>query len=634
MTWSTSIAVRVACGLIAVLLCCAAAGTNAFSLGFMRNLGLVYEKNSNIPILASPATSKSKIVPLLWEDIFPCGKSLSKTSVPLYRNIGQVLTGDMLVDSGMNVTAKKDSICTVVCSTNMTTVEAMRLENLIFSRYRAQLFLDGLPVMDKSHLSAVAPRSHTGLPLGYPSLDGPNPITLVFNHFNFFVHYYASDLDEDTIHILNFDVRPISIVTGPHLPGAECVVSEKVDAQTVAAAVTDGITFSYSVRWIKSSKPFTTLWGAYTASDAHEAKVHLCSILSIFSLVLLQSVLLWYLFLRAVRRDISSYNEEDLLGNREDSGWKLVCGDVFRPPRGAGMLSVLVGNGAQLFCTTLTSLILSVMGMVSPRSRGMLITLFIGLFVLFASVNGLVTAVLIKFFRRRSWKAITLTALTLPGFLFTVYLVLNFIRLGYHASSTLPFTSLLYLLSLWLLVSAPLCFAGAVAGFSKTIIIPVKENSIPRTIPPQPWYMKGILSYVALGLVPFAASYVELRAIFGSMWLGAGYHMFGFLAAAFALIAAIVAQISIFSTYFQLSLLNYHWAWRSFFVSASYGVSLMAYCIFYYVFISMVKGFWGAALYFGYLSLVCVLVSLMFGAVGFVASLVFVRIIYSSVKAD
>ena len=34
---------------------------------------------------------------------------------------------------------------------------------------------------------------------------------------------------------------------------------------------------------------------------------------------------------------------------QEDSGWKLVHGDVFRPPKRALLLSVLLGSGSQLF---------------------------------------------------------------------------------------------------------------------------------------------------------------------------------------------------------------------------------------------------------------------------------------------
>lgn len=37
----------------------------------------------------------------------------------------------------------------------------------------------------------------------------------------------------------------------------------------------------------------------------------------------------------------------------EESGWKLVHGDVFRPPQYPMILSSLLGSGIQLFCMVL-----------------------------------------------------------------------------------------------------------------------------------------------------------------------------------------------------------------------------------------------------------------------------------------
>jgi transmembrane 9 superfamily member 2/4 len=56
------------------------------------------------------------------------------------------------------------------------------------------------------------------------------------------------------------------------------------------------------------------------------------------------------ILMRALHKDISRYNsfvEED--GSQEDFGWKLVHADVFRAPQQRMLLSILVGNGAQLF---------------------------------------------------------------------------------------------------------------------------------------------------------------------------------------------------------------------------------------------------------------------------------------------
>ena len=41
---------------------------------------------------------------------------------------------------------------------------------------------------------------------------------------------------------------------------------------------------------------------------------------------------------------------------QEEFGWKLVHGDVFRPPRKGMLLSVLLGSGVQIFVMTFITL--------------------------------------------------------------------------------------------------------------------------------------------------------------------------------------------------------------------------------------------------------------------------------------
>jgi hypothetical protein len=48
---------------------------------------------------------------------------------------------------------------------------------------------------------------------------------------------------------------------------------------------------------------------------------------------------------------------------REESGWKLVHGDVFRSPRNLVLLSALVGTGAQLAMLILLVILLAIVGM-------------------------------------------------------------------------------------------------------------------------------------------------------------------------------------------------------------------------------------------------------------------------------
>jgi transmembrane 9 superfamily protein 3 len=54
------------------------------------------------------------------------------------------------------------------------------------------------------------------------------------------------------------------------------------------------------------------------------------------------------------------YQERDV---SEESGWKLVHGDVFRPPRSLALLSALVGVGTQLSALILLVILLAIIGM-------------------------------------------------------------------------------------------------------------------------------------------------------------------------------------------------------------------------------------------------------------------------------
>lgn len=63
------------------------------------------------------------------------------------------------------------------------------------------------------------------------------------------------------------------------------------------------------------------------------------------------------ILLRALHKDISRYNAVDAQEDvQEDYGWKLVHGDVFRPPTRSMLLSVFVGSGTQLIAMTALTL--------------------------------------------------------------------------------------------------------------------------------------------------------------------------------------------------------------------------------------------------------------------------------------
>merc|ERR1719281_1602630 len=100
---------------------------------------------------------------------------------------------------------------------------------------------------------------------------------------------------------------------------------------------------------------------------------------------------------RTLHRDIAMYNELSSADEAaEETGWKLVHGDVFRKPRHAKLLVVSVGSGVQIFGMSLVTLIFALAGFLSPAHRGGLLQSMMLLFTFMGVFGGYVSARLYK----------------------------------------------------------------------------------------------------------------------------------------------------------------------------------------------------------------------------------------------
>jgi len=136
------------------------------------------------------------------------------------------------------------------------------------------------------------------------------------------------------------------------------------------------------------------------------------------------------------------------------------------------------------------------------------------------------------------------------------------------------------------------------------------------------------------GILPFGAVSTELVFLMGSIWHHQFYYLFGFLFLVLLILMVTCIEISIAMTYFQLSAEDYRWWWRSFLTSAFSGVYIFLYALVYLGTKLHVIGFVGIAIYMGYMALAAFMFFLLTGSVGFLASLLFVRAIYGSIKID
>lgn len=97
------------------------------------------------------------------------------------------------------------------------------------------------------------------------------------------------------------------------------------------------------------------------------------------------------------------------------------------------------------------------LGMLSPSSRGALMTSGIFLFVFMGLIAGYFSARIYKTMKGREWKrGAFLTATLYPGIVFTTCFFLNFFIWDRHSSGAVPFGTMIWLLCLWFGISLPL----------------------------------------------------------------------------------------------------------------------------------------------------------------------------------
>ena len=122
-------------------------------------------------------------------------------------------------------------------------------------------------------------------------------------------------------------------------------------------------------------------------------------------IVLFLSGMVAMIMMRTLHRDFNRYNATEAAEDvEEETGWKLVHGDVFRPPPMPMLLSVCVGTGVQLLAMTVITMVFAVLGFLSPANRGGLMTAMLLLFVFMGVPAGYSSAFLHKSLKGTDWK--------------------------------------------------------------------------------------------------------------------------------------------------------------------------------------------------------------------------------------
>jgi len=185
-------------------------------------------------------------------------------------------------------------------------------------------------------------------------------------------------------------------------------------------------------------------------------------------------------------------------------------------------------------------------------------------------------------------------------------------------------------------VTTPLAFTGSYFGFrAERIIAPTKTNQIERYIPREKTLHNSMPVRVAIGgLLPFGSVFIELYFIMGALWLHQIYYVMGFVLAVLIILSLSCAMVSIVLCYLQLCSEDYRWWWNSFWTSASAGIYLFLYSLWYLTSQLDLVGFLPVVVYLTYMGIISMAFSLYCGSIGLLSSFWFCLKIYDAVKID
>ncbi|EFN55304.1 hypothetical protein CHLNCDRAFT_134265 [Chlorella variabilis] len=353
------------------------------------------------------------------------------------------------------------------------------------------------------------------------------------------------------------------------------------------------IVYTYDVYWDTSDITWSSRWDAYLRMPG--GKVHWFSILNSLMVVVVMSCIVAMIMMRTIRRDLQRYEQLLVDGGQgqdvEESGWKMVSGDVFRAPANPLSLCVQIGSGVQILCSGFITLLFAALGFLSPASRGSLLTAALVMYLLLSVAAG--------------YAAVWLWGL---------------VNRSYEG---------------WLLISIPLSYSGGIIAAKQEIRqYPTRTNQIPRHIPPPHWASHPLVLFFAAGLLPFGTIFVELYFAMTSMWQGYFYYIFGFAFLVAVLTIIITIEVSIVCTYVQLCAEDYLWWWRSYYRGGSISVYVLIYSIGFLVnTLHKLTGVLPVVLYLAYMSLLVWCLFLAMGTIGFLSSFLFTYAIFNAAKS-
>ena len=279
-------------------------------------------------------------------------------------SLGSIIFGDRIRTSPFELHMAQNETCKSLCGEQVFDDKAAEFVNRRISQaFNMNWLIDGLPAAQLNEDPLTKERFYSpGFNLG--GIDKNSGKAFLNNHYDILIDYHKAGMGGNQYRVVGVLVQPASYKDSRNLADGKADCAENSGVVFLNEEESTTVTWTYSVYWRPSSTAWATRWDKYL--HVFDPKIHWFSLINSAIFVVFLVGMVSTILLRALRKDIARYNRLDTFnlddlsntsavaedGIQEDSGWKLVHGDVFRTPQHSLLLSVFLGNGAQLFVMT------------------------------------------------------------------------------------------------------------------------------------------------------------------------------------------------------------------------------------------------------------------------------------------
>lgn len=331
--------------------------TNAFYLPGIAPTD--YKKGDSIPLLvnhltpslhhlsANQAKINSKTYVYSYDYYYPKFRFCQPEGGPKKQleSLGSIIFGDRIFNSPFQINMLEEKNCEALCSSTYTKTDAVFVNRNIRANYNHNWIVDGLPAARQvADLRTQTKFYGAGFSIG----DVEDNVAHLFNHFEIQIDYH--ERDKGNYRVVGIIVQPKSLDRSKLKDGAsrEEKCSPELNKVQLKKDGDTKVLYTYSVKFEASTTAWATRWDKYL--HVYDPKIQWFSLINFSLIVLILGIIIAHILMRTLKNDIIKYNEVNLDDDISDeSGWKLIHGDVFRPPQRKLLLSVLVGSGAQIF---------------------------------------------------------------------------------------------------------------------------------------------------------------------------------------------------------------------------------------------------------------------------------------------